>query len=808
VSRPYTVDAAERTLLGLALAFGGCGVLSLWMQTGSAAPAGAMAVLAAATVALHWLLSRIAPRRDPLLLPLAVLLCAVGALVVARVAPNFLLRWAFAVAVCAAVAGLIVAAPQILSRLRRLEYAWLAIAFALLIATLVLGVNPSGGSARLWLSLGSFFFQPSEMLRLLLVAFWSAFLAEPSHTRPPGAFASAVAMWLAAVGLLAAQQDFGAASLLLLSFVAMLYLATGRNGLPLGLVASFAAAGAVGYSLSSRVATRIDTWLNPNVDPQGRSFQIMQSLIAAASGGLFGNGLRQGSPGYVPAVHTDFPFVAVAEEFGLIGALVVVVVLALLCVRAWRIAAAGRSSFTRLLAGGIAASLAVQVFVIIGGNLALLPLTGVTLPFVSYGGSSLLAWMISLSLLLRLSADAAADRPPTHVVSRPMRRAMVVSLTAFGVLAAWTTVLMLWRAPQLVTRADNPRLLDEERAIHRGDIRARDGTVLAASTLVTVIDGRPVFSRTYPALLPTPDTAAVVGYYSLRYGTGSLENWADARLRGTRSAFDALLHRPHIGAPLTTTVDVRTHIEAAERLPPDAVGAAVAIDLRDGAVRALVSRPSFDAARLDAEWDAIRTARDAPLLNRATQALYQPGALLAWLYGASPQEFRWDPTDALGLARPISFELPLAQPVWPTESVSETLGQGDLRLTPLLVAFATARRYNPHLNAPTLVAEVAADPSRDLPAAPPTTTFRAAAQIGPNRHVLWTIVVDGYLVWVIAEERPGAEPLAASGNATAALTSPALRSVGKPPTAHRPAPCARPPSPAHTIRPPSCRRPT
>lgn len=405
---------SERALLAIGLAFGAFGALSLWLQTNSAAAAGTLALLAVAAGALHLLLTRVAPARDPLLLPLAVLLCTVGTLVLARVAPNFLPRWAAAVAAGAVAAGLIVAVPGVLERLRRFEYAWLAVAFLLLVATVALGVNPSGGSARLWLPLGSFFFQPSEMLRLLLVAFWSAFLAEPGHIRPPGAYASAVAMWLAAVGLLASQQDFGAASLLLFSFVGMLYLATGRNGLPIGLVGAFLAAGAIGYQLSARVATRIDTWLNPEIDPQGRSFQIMQSLIAAASGGVFGAGLRQGSPGYVPAVHTDFPFVAVAEEFGLIGALAVVGALALLCARAWRIAAAGRSSYTRLLAGGIAASLAVQVFVIIGGNLGLLPLTGVTLPFVSYGGSSLTAsWALTgILLAIGLRPPLGGDKNP------------------------------------------------------------------------------------------------------------------------------------------------------------------------------------------------------------------------------------------------------------------------------------------------------------------------------------------------------------------------------------------------------------
>ncbi len=743
-TRLTSTASHERVLLAAALAFGWIGALSLWLQSGSLIAAAAQAVLSICALLLHVHLARAAPGHDALLLPLTIVLLAWGSLVLTRVAPNFVARWMITVCVGTVALGLIAAGHDKLRWLRTLKYTWLGIAFALLAATIAFGVNPSGGPARLWISLGSFFFQPSELLRLLLVAFWAAFLAEPAHVSPPGARAAAVAMWLAAVGLLASQQDFGAAALLLLSFAAMLYLATGRTRIPVMLVAAFACAGAAGYALSARVATRIDTWLNPNIDPQGRSFQIIQSLIAAASGGVFGTGLRQGSPGYVPAVHTDFPFVAVAEEFGLLGALVMLAIFALLCARAWRI---GSSPYARLLAGGIAASFAIQVTVIVGGNLALLPLTGVTLPFVSYGGSSLLAWMVSIGLLLRLSADAsppAFDAPFDAPLPIPQRRTAAASLILFAILAVWTSAVMLVRAPKLAARSDNPRRIDDERTVQRGEILTSDGLVLAASIPADSIEGRTVFLRTYRL----PEAAHAIGYYSLRYGAGGLEAWADASLRGSRTAFDVLLHHPQVGSTLTTTLD-RHELSSAAAALAGHHGAAVTIDARTGAVLAIASSPAYDPNRLDETWDSLSNARNAPLLNRTTQALYQPGSLLPWLYGTTPEQFSWDPLDRLGLSQPLTFELPTTSVPWPSASYSETIGQGELRLTPLRVAFTVARGANPTLTAPTLIAAQLPPAQNTLL---PTTSFSTTAQIGPRSFVHWHVHIRDSIVRVEALE--------------------------------------------------------
>ena len=417
----------ELLLITLALAFGWIGAVSLTLQNAGGAPLTAFALLSILAVVAHVWLNRVAPDRDIVLLPVTVALTAFGLLSVARVAPNFQNRQLVALCVAFAAFMAITASRDRLRWLRRFKYTWLIAAFALLIFTLIFGVNPSGFGARLWLSVAGLFVQPSELLRLLVIAFLAAYFAERLETaeRPrggdwrlvsaphsplptPHSLAPALAMWLVALVLLLSQQDLGAASLLLITYVFMLYLATGSARLPLLLIAALAVAGGIGYFVSARVAQRLDIWLNPWADPQGNAFQVVQSLIGVASGGVLGQGINQGRPGYVPAVHTDFPFVMVGEEFGLLGALALIACFAVLCLRGWRIALTSsttsngwQAAYRRLLAGGLSTAIAVQVFVIIGGNLGLLPLTGITLPMVSYGGTSLLVSYIMVALLIQ-----------------------------------------------------------------------------------------------------------------------------------------------------------------------------------------------------------------------------------------------------------------------------------------------------------------------------------------------------------------------------------------------------------------------
>lgn len=775
----------ELVLILCALAFGWIGAISMWLQRSDAGALLALAVLSACVIVAHVWLNRVAPARDPFLLPPVVLLTSFGLLSISRVAPNFLGRQTLSLLIAMGAMLVVASGHDQLRWLRRFKYTWLIAAFALLFATLLFGVNPAGIGARLWLGIAGAFFQPSEILRLFLIAFLAAYFAERSElgalapksdaSIPKSKIANlpslipTIAMWLVALALLVTQQDLGAALLLLVTFVFMLYLATGSARLPTFLLGLLLIAGGAGYLFSSRVAQRIDIWLNPFTDPQGSSFQVVQSLIAVANGGLFGQGINQGRPDYVPAVHTDFPFVMVSEEFGLLGAMALLGAFAVLCLRAWRVAMRSHTPYRLLLAGGIAAALSFQVFVIIGGNLALVPLTGVTLPFVSYGGSSLLVSYIAAGLLLRISADESSARN-NIVLKRTARstgHAMQISVMLLIAIAITAGFWSIVQAQPLTMRGDNPRLVDAELAIQRGSILDRNGVALAASEFVTATNNTPRFTRIYSQTSAAP----AVGYYSQRYGAGGMEAFADATLRGTYSRTDALLHRRRIGQPITLTLDSEIQARLFNAISTTSAttvtrGAAVMMNWRTGEVLALVSAPSFDANQLDKQWDTLRTNADAPLLNRATQGLYQPGGLLQWLIKAQeagakhPQaqsELSWLETiGALDLDQPVPFELKNESvPLPASATFSETVGQGQLRVTPLRIAATVASLEASQPITPTLL------PSRvnhSTAAGVQDKTFITFAPFGVQ-HVGWLVQVRGDLVVVIAlEQRAPDEP--------------------------------------------------
>ena len=380
-----------------------------------------------------WVLHRWRPGHDRLLLPLVGTLSGLGLAEVARLAPSlspggqalgvepalstFLVRQVAWLGLGTLVLLAVVLAPGDLRWLRRYRYTWLLVGLALLATTLVVGVNPSGFGARLWLGLGGIYFQPSELLKLLMLVFLASYLegrrevllaveARIGRWRlpHPAYLGPMLLMWGFSMVLLIWQRDLGAALLFFGVFLAMLYAATGQGRYLLTGLVLLSVATIVGYRLFDHVALRVDAWWNPWQEAAGRSFQIVQSLLAFASGGVLGQGLGQGLPTAIPVVHTDFVFAAVGEEYGLIGALAVVGCFALLVSRAFHIALEARRPFDQLLAAGIGALFGLQALVIMGGTLRLIPLTGVTLPFVSYGGSSLLTSMIMVGLLLHISS--------------------------------------------------------------------------------------------------------------------------------------------------------------------------------------------------------------------------------------------------------------------------------------------------------------------------------------------------------------------------------------------------------------------
>lgn len=383
-----------------------------------------------------------APNADQLLLPLVALLAGMGLLMTARLEPSLAQVDAAAytgvdakqslwvtIGVFFLIVILFVPWDTLFRRYLRTSlmdwldhhrYAWLTIGIGLIIATFVFGSDPNGSGVRAWFNFGFFSFQPSELLKIILVIFLASYLNEHREvvsqgyqlgplTLPPLPYlVPLIGMWGAAMGLIIFQRDLGAALLLFSVFLAMLYVAT-NNGLYVlaGLIA-FAIGSYVLFNVVAIVKTRVGIWLDPWATAQSSGYQIVQAIYALSSGGVFGAGLGRGFPTVVPAAHTDFIFTAIGEELGLAGTIALLVAYLLLIFRGFHIALRVSNrfrGFEQLMAVGLTTILAVQTFIIIGGNLRLIPLTGITLPFVSYGGSSVLMNFLIIGLLLRISAS-------------------------------------------------------------------------------------------------------------------------------------------------------------------------------------------------------------------------------------------------------------------------------------------------------------------------------------------------------------------------------------------------------------------
>ncbi|HLG73330.1 MAG TPA: FtsW/RodA/SpoVE family cell cycle protein [Chloroflexota bacterium] len=305
--------------------------------------------------------------------------------------------------------------------LQRYKYTAAALGIALLVVTAVFGREING--ARLWLGVGPFQFQPSELMKLLLVIFMAAYLEERREVLARADYRWAtlklspwpylvplLLLWGLSLLLLLWQKDLGATVLMLGIALSMMYVATGRKTFVGAGLLLLAVNVLVTYKLFGYVHQRIEVWLHPWELATGPSYQIVQALYAIANGGASGTGLGRGHPGFIPFASTDFIFAATAEQLGFAGMLAVLAIYLTLVLKSLQIGLAQPTTFAQLLGVGCAMVLALQCLVIVAGNLSLIPLTGITLPFVSYGGSSLVVNFLLLGILLRLSAQRPASR--------------------------------------------------------------------------------------------------------------------------------------------------------------------------------------------------------------------------------------------------------------------------------------------------------------------------------------------------------------------------------------------------------------
>jgi cell division protein FtsW (lipid II flippase) len=383
----------------------------------------------------HLAIRRFAPYTDPLLLPIVALLNGLGLVMIHRLDlvnselsgrrhPSASQQMLWTVVGVAAFA-LVVTFLKDHRQLGRYSYIYgiAGLIFLAIPALLPSSLSEQNG-AKIWIRFPGFSIQPAEFSKILLLIFFSAvlvakrglFTSAGKHliglTLPrPRDLAPLLAAWVISVGVMVFEKDLGTSLLLYASFLVVVYLATQRfSWVVLGLVL-FAAGSVVAYFIFEHVRVRVQMWWDPFGDPDGHGYQIIQSLFSFATGGIFGTGLGNGQPNTVPAASTDFIIAAFGEELGLVGLSSILMLYTIVIVRGLRTAIATRDSFGKLLAAGLASTLAIQLFIVVGGVTQLIPLTGLTTPWMSYGGSSLLANYVLLAILVRIS----------HSARRPLR---------------------------------------------------------------------------------------------------------------------------------------------------------------------------------------------------------------------------------------------------------------------------------------------------------------------------------------------------------------------------------------------------
>ena len=431
-AQPAGVRNRELALLILALLLGAGAMALVALARDQRELSGAIPMMVLLTVfyvAAHLLMRRFAPQADPLVLPLAAVLNALGLAAIYRLSPEELgpaqVTWTLVGLVCFAATLLLVRDYTILARYK---YILGFIGVGLLLLPLTpLGVTVNG--ARLWVGFGTFRFQPGELAKICLVIFFAAYLAERKellaiaprkiaglHFPDIKHFGPLLVMWGLSLCVMFFEKDLGSSLLFFSIFLVMLYVATARIAyLAIGTLL-FGIGSYFGYQMFSHVQSRVQVWLdvfNPDYI-QAEGYQLSQSLFALATGGLFGTGLGRGRPDLIPEAPTDFIFSVIGEELGLLGTAAVLVCFMLIAARGLRAALHTREDFGQLLAAGLVAIFAIQTIIIIGGVTRALPLTGITLPFMSYGGSSLLSNFILVALLVRISHQSAAAPAPAH----------------------------------------------------------------------------------------------------------------------------------------------------------------------------------------------------------------------------------------------------------------------------------------------------------------------------------------------------------------------------------------------------------
>ena len=606
-----------------------------------------------AFVIAHIATRRFAPGADPALLPIAFALSGIGIAFVTRLAPDLAVNQVMWLFLGVAFMVLVLAFVRNLDKVANYKYTLMIAGFLLLLSPLVPGLGQEIYGSRIWLSLGGFSFQPGEIAKIIIVLFLAGYLAQnremlsvftvrvgPFRLPDIRTLLPLILMWGVALLIVVFEKDLGSALVLFFMFLVMLYVATGKKfylAIGLGLIA----VGGVGAFLAfDHVQVRVNTWLDPFADAQNTGYQLTQAIYSIADGDLFGVGLGNGLAEQIPVVESDFIFADIAEEIGLLGAAGVLLLFLCFAIRGFVTAARAKSDVSSFVAVGLTSVIVLQAFIIVGGVTRLIPLTGITLPFISQGGSSLLASFIIVGLLLRCGDEgtgvgqemtsATSSLHANSVLGRVslgkrLSHSMLFCSALFALLVANLTMIMVVQADYYQGMPGNNHSLAKEARTERGTISTYDGVVLAQS--VPTEDG--TFERVYPA----GDLASqVVGYSSARFGTSGIEQAYNDTLKGKEnfaSWTDVLNSFAGIGgAGNDVALTLNSKIQqAAQDALAGRTGACVVMDPDTGAVLAMASSPTYDAADFETVIEqANADSSDTRLINRAIHALYSPGS--------------------------------------------------------------------------------------------------------------------------------------------------------------------------------------
>lgn len=646
-----------------------------------AVPLGLFAAFAAAHIGVRIF----APGADPAILPVVFTLSGIGITFVTRLQPDASLSQVIFLFLGVALMVGTLAVVKNLEVIKRYKYVLGIAGIILLVLPMFIGTEIYG--SKLWIKIGGFQFQPGEFAKVLIVLFLAGYLAENrellsiSNRTVLGIKFPRLRLlyplfivWGVCLLVVAFERDLGSALLFYTIFLIMLYVATGRMSyVIIGL--ALLAVGAFGmYQIMSHVQVRVAIWLDPFSDAQNLGYQIVQSLFSLADGGLAGVGIGKGMADIIPVVASDMIFAAIGEEMGLLGGSAVLLLFMLFAVRGLTTAARAKSDLAAFSAAGLTAAISFQAFTIVGGVTKLIPLTGVTLPFMSQGGSSLLASFVIVALLLRAGDEAtgrsteiantstdlatagyrttvrgshmrrpALDTPESGLLGRValanrLTRTVFLFTALFAVLIGNITYIQVIKASEYQDMPSNNHTINKARFIKRGSIITADGLTLAES----IQQANGTYARSYP----NGNLAAhVVGYYSQQYGTMGIENTQNDTLTGSKdysswqNALNSLAGISEPGNSVQLTIDSRIQ-RAAEQALAGRVGAIVALDPRSGAVLAWASAPTFDNTNIQAAIEAANASggADTSMYDRATLALYTPGSTFKVLTLASALE--------------------------------------------------------------------------------------------------------------------------------------------------------------------------